>query len=326
MELARRHFLRLATGALAMPALYSTSWSQAYPVRPVRLLVPYAAGGPTDILARLTAQKLSEHLGKPFYVENLGGAGGNIGMGRGAKAPPDGHTILIVPPNIVVNPALYVTVPYDPFKDFDPVTIAVTSTIVLAVHPSLAFKTVRELVASIKTNPGKYSFASPGNGTPPHLVGEHFRQSLDLDIGHVPFNSGGQAIASTVGGHTPIAFCSTPPAVPQFRDGKLRALAVTSSMRSQTLPNVPTMAEAGYAEITGEGWFAFVVPAGTPKEIIELLHREIVRIIAQPEVKERLAELGFEPIGSTPEDSAGQFRSESTRWTKVIREGRIKAE
>ncbi|MEO7402633.1 MAG: tripartite tricarboxylate transporter substrate-binding protein [Burkholderiales bacterium] len=277
-------------------------------------------------MARLTAQKLAERLEKPFLVENVAGAGGNIGMGRGAKAAPDGHTILIVPPNIVVNPALYATVPYDPNKDFDPVTIAVTSTIVLAVHPSLPVRTVAELVTLIKANPAKYSFASPGNGTPPHLVGEHFRLTLGLDLAHVPFNGAGLAIASTVGGHTPIVFSSAPPTVPQIREGKLRALAVTSNVRSQALASVPTTAEAGFPDIKGEGWFAFVVPAGTPKEITALLHREIVKIIALADVRERLASLGFEPVGSTPDESAAQFRSEGARWAKVIHAAGLKAE
>ena len=223
------------------------------------------AAGPADILARLAAQKLSEQLGKQFYVENIGGAGGNIGMGQGARAPADGYTVLVVPPNIVVNPAMYDTVPYDPYKDFDPVTIAVSAPTVLTVHPSLAVQTVKDLVALIRSSGTKYSFASPGIGTPPHLIGEHFRLSLGLDLVHVPFNSAGQAVASTLAGHTPIAFSSLPPAVPQIKDGKLRALAVTSKTRSPALPDVPSMAEAGYPEIEGEGWFAFIVPAGTPR-------------------------------------------------------------
>jgi tripartite-type tricarboxylate transporter receptor subunit TctC len=324
MHINRRQFLQLATGSIA--ALPTIAWPQAYPSRPVRLFVPYAPGGPTDILARLLAQKLSDQLGNPFFVENIVGAGGNIGMARGAKAAPDGHALIIVPPNIVVNPALYGTVPYDPFRDFDPVTIAVTSTIALAVHPSLAVNSVKDLVALIKANPTKYGFASPGNGTPPHLVGEHFRQSLGLDLAHIPFNGAGPAVASTVGGHTPILFCSVPPLAPQVREGRLRALAITSNARSQALPNVPTMAEAGYPDITGEGWFAFIVPAGTPKEITMTLQREIVKAIAQPDIKERAAALGFEPVGSTPDEAAAQFRSESARWTKVIRAAGLKAE
>ncbi len=280
---------------------------------------------PPTYLARLTAQKLSEHLGKQFFVENIGGAGGNIGMGHGARAAADGYTVLVVPPNIVVNPAMYDTVPYDPYKNFDPVTIAVTSPTVLTVHPSLAVESVKDLVALIKSSPGKYSFASPGIGTPPHLIGEHFRLLLDLDLVHVPFNSAGLAIGSTLAGHTPIAFTSLPPAVPQIKDGKLRALAVTSRMRSRALPDAPSMAEAGYPDVVGEGWFAFIVPAGTPKEITTLLHREIVRIIALPDVTEKMATLGFEAVGNTPDEAATLFRSESTKWAKVIREAGIKA-
>jgi len=272
------------------------------------------------------AQKLSEQLGKQFYVENIGGAGGNVGIGHGAKAAPDGYTILVVPPTIVVNPALYDKVPFDPYKDFDPVTIAVTSPDVLSVNPSLPVETVKDLVALIKANPGKYNFASPGTGTPGHLVGEQFRLSLGLDLVHIPFNSAGLAIGSTVAGHTPIAFTTPPPVVPQVKEGKLRALAVASKMRSRALPGVPTMAEAGYPDIEGEAWFAVIVPARTPKEIIALLHHEIVKLIALPDMKERLATLGFEPVGNTPEECAAQFRTEIAKWAKVIREAGIKTQ
>lgn len=325
MTLVRREFLTLVAGSLVAPALSSFAFAQAYPARPVRVLVPYAPAGPADILARLAAQKLSDQLGKQFYVENVGGAGGNIGMGQGARAAPDGYTVLVVPPNIVVNPAMYETVPYDPYKDFDPVTIAVTAPTVLSVHPSLAVRTVKELVTLIKTGGSKYSFASPGSGTPPHLIGERFRLSFGLDLVHVPFNSAGQAVASTLAGHTPIAFSSLPPAVPQIKEGKLHALAVTSKTRSPALPDVPSMVEAGYPEIEGEGWFAFIVPAGTPKEIIALLNREIVKLIALPDIKEEVAALGFTAVGTTPEESAALFRTESAKWAKVIREAGIKA-
>src|SRR5882724_12379372 len=309
MKLQRRQFLLLTAAAIATPTS-SRGALETYPARPVRVIVPYAPAGPADILARLTAQKLSESLGKQFYVENVGGAGGNVGMGQGAKAAPDGYTILVVPPNIVVNPAMYETVPYDPYKDFDAVTIAVTSPTVLTVHPSLPVQNVKDLVALIRSGGTKYSFASPGTGTPPHLIGEHFRLSLGLDLVHVPFNSAGLAITSTLAGHTPIAFTSLPPAVPQVQEGKLRALAVTSKMRSQALPEVPSMAEAGYPEVEGEGWFAFIVPAGTPKEITTLLHREIVKIIALPDVMEQMATLGFEAVGDTPDEAAALFRTE----------------
>jgi tripartite-type tricarboxylate transporter receptor subunit TctC len=326
MKLSRRQFLYLATGAAAVPTLSRSVKAQTYPARPVRVIIPYAPGGPTDVFGRLMAQKLSEQLGKQFYVENIGGAGGNVGMGQGAKAAPDGYTILVVAPTIVINPALYDKVPFDPYKDFDPVTLAVTSPAVLSVHPSLPVATVRDLVALIKANPGKYNFASPGTGTPGHLVGEQFRLSLGLDLVHVPFNSAGLAIGSTIAGHTPIAFTTPPPVVPQVKEGKLRALAVASKTRSRALADVPTMAEAGYPDIEGEAWFAVVVPARTPKEIITLLHREIVKLIALPDMKERLAMLGFEPVGNTPEECAAQFKTEIAKWAKVIREAGIKAQ
>jgi tripartite-type tricarboxylate transporter receptor subunit TctC len=324
MRFARRRFLQLAMAAGAgAPRI---AWAQNYPDRPVRMIVPYAPGGPTDVVTRLLAQKLSEQVGKQFFVENMGGGGGNIAMGRAAKMAPDGYTLLVVNPSYVINPTLYDKVPYDLHRDFDPVTLAVATTLVLTVHPSVPARTVRELVELIKANPGKYSYASPGTGTPGHLVGETFRLSLGLDLVHVPFNSAGLAVGSSVAGHTPICFASPSPAAQQVDDGKLRALAVTSKTRSQALPDVPTMAEAGYPDIAGDNWQAVVVPAGTPKEIIAYLHREIVAIIALAEVKERLVALGFEPVASTPEELAARAQVEFETWAKVIRGSGIKAQ
>jgi tripartite-type tricarboxylate transporter receptor subunit TctC len=221
---------------------------------------------------------------------------------------------------------MYDSVPYDPFKSFDPITIAVKATIALAVNPSLPVQTVKDFVDYAKSKSVKLSYASPGTATPPHLVGEHFRLSLGLDLVHVPFNSAGLAVGSAVAGHTPAAFSSLPPVVPHIKGGNLRALAVTSKTRSPALPDVPTMAEAGYPDIEGEGWFAFMVPAGTPTEITALLQREIIRVIAIPDVAERMASLGFEAVGSTPEEAVALFKAESVKWTKVIRQAGIKAE
>jgi len=295
-------------------------------MRPVRIIVPYGPAGIADVLARLIAQKLTDHLGKQFYIDNIPGAGGNIGMGRAAHAAPDGYTILIVSPNFVTNPALYQKIPYDPHKDFDSITLAATNTVALAVYPSFPAQTVNEFVAFVRANPGKYGYASAGTGTTAHLVGQLFRLSLHLDLTHIPFNSLGLAVGSVIAGHTPIIFGGLPPIVPQAREGKLRVLAVTSKTRSPALPDVPTMAEAGYADIEGENWQAFLVPAGTPKEIIIVLHREIMAIIALPDVKERLATLGLEAVGTTPEECAAQMRTEITKWAKVIREAGIRAE
>jgi tripartite-type tricarboxylate transporter receptor subunit TctC len=322
----RRSFLHLAAGAAALPALSRIARAQAYPTRPVRVIIPFAPGGPTDVFGRLMAQKLSEQLGKQFYVENVGGAGGNIGTGRAAKAPGDGSTIIVVSSSFVVNPALFNKIPYDPIKDFDPVTCAVTTPMVLAVHPSLQASTVQELFALTKASPDKYSFASGGVGSPGHLVGAQLRVSLGVDLVHVPFNSAGDAINSTIGGHTPISIVAPAPTVPQVQDGRLRALAMFGASRLPTLPNIPTMAEAGYPEILGENWFGVLVPVGTPKEIIAVLNREIAQMIMLPDIKERIAALGFGAVGNTPEEFGKQIAFETDKWAKVIRAANIKAE
>jgi tripartite-type tricarboxylate transporter receptor subunit TctC len=288
MELPRRRFLHLAAAAAALPAASRIARAQTYPDRPVRVVVPYAPGGPTDTITRLLAQKMTEHVGVQFYVENIGGGGGNIAMGRVARMAPDGYTLLMINPSYVVNPTLYGKVPYDLEKDFDLVSLAVLTTLVITVHPSVPAKTLAELVALIRANPGKYSYASPGTGTPGHLVGETFRISLGLDLVHVPFNSAGLAVGSNVAGHTPICFASPSPAAQQVLEGKLRGLAVTSKARSEALPDLPTTAEAGYPDVAGDNWQGIVVPAGTPKPIINFVQREIVRIMALPDIKKRL--------------------------------------
>ena len=290
------------------------------------MIVPFSPGGPSDVVARLLAQKLSEQLGLQFYVENVSGAGGNVGAGRAAKAPADGYTMLIVSPGYVINPTLYGKVPYDPNTSFDPVTLVATSTVVLAVNPSVSAKTVNDLVALIKASPRKYSYASPGIGTPGHLVGEQFRHSLDLDIVNVPFKGAGEAVGSTVAGHTPITFAAPAPIVPHLNEGTLRALAVTNKTSSQTLRGVPTMAEAGYPDIEFDNWTGVVVPAGTPKEIIAFLNREIGKVIALSEMRERFIALGFDPVGSSPEDFDRRCKVDFDKWRKLIQAFNIKPE
>jgi tripartite-type tricarboxylate transporter receptor subunit TctC len=324
--LLRRSFLHLAAGAVALPAVLRAARAQTYPTRSVRVIVPFAPGGPTDVCARLIAQKLSEHLGKQFYVENVAGAGGNIGTGQAARAVADGYSILITVNSHVINPTLYDKVPYDPFKDFEAVTLASAFASALSVNPSVPANTVKDLVALIRANPGKYSFASPGFGTPSHLLGEQFRVTVGLDLVHVPYGGSGPAITSVVAGHTPIAFAALSAAVPQIKDGKLRALAVMSKNRSQALPDLPTIAQAGYPDLDGDGWVGVLVPAGTPKEIVTSLQHEIVKIVALPEMKERLSTLGFDAVGSSPEEFALQMTLEMEKWAKVIRAANIRAQ
>jgi tripartite-type tricarboxylate transporter receptor subunit TctC len=300
--------------------------AQTYPSRPVRAVVAFAPGGVTDTFARLMAQKLTEQLGKQVYVENIAGATGNLGTGQVAKAAPDGHTLLFAFSSHVVNPTLFARVPYDPVKDFDPVTLAVASTTVLTVNPAVPAKTVKELVDLIKANPGKYSFGSAGAGTQAHLAGEQFRLSLGLDLVHVPFGGGGPAVAAVVAGHTPISFGSPQAAMQHVREGTVRALAVTSKTRSQIFPDVPTMTEAGYPQIEGDSWVGILVPAGTPSEIIAVLYRESIKVLVQPDMKERLAALGYDLVASTPEEFATRIVAEIEMWAKVIRAANIKAQ
>jgi tripartite-type tricarboxylate transporter receptor subunit TctC len=308
-----------------MPGLSRISWAQAYPSRPVRIIVPFAPGGPSDVFARLTAQKLTEQLRNQFYVENIAGANTNVGTGRAAKATPDGYTILVTTNNLVINPTYFNSTPYDPFKDFAPVALCVILPVALVVNASVPAKTVNDLVILIKSNPGKYNFTGAGTGSPGHLIGEQFRMSLGLDLVHVPYNGGGPAVASVVAGYTPIGFIASAPALPHIKEGKLRALATMSKTRSQALPDVPTMAEAGHPNIGGEGWVGFLVPARTPKEIVTLLNREITKIVVLPDMKDRLATLGYEPVASTPEEFARQIKKELETWGNVIRAANIKA-
>ena len=324
MKLPRRRFLRLAAGAVALPAMSWIARAQTYPTRPVRAVVAFAPGGVTDTFGRLMAQKLTEQLGKQVYVENIAGASGNIGTGQVAKAAPDGYTILFEFSSHVVNPTLFARVPYDPIKDFDPVTLAVASTTVLTVNPAVPAKTVKELVDLIKANPGKYSFGSAGAGTQAHLAGEQFRLSLGLDLVHVPFGGGGPAVAAVVAGHTPISFGSPQAAMQHVREGTVRALAVTSKTRSQIFPDVPTMTEVGYPQIEGDSWVGILVPAGTPAEIIAVLYRESTKILAQSDMKERLAALGYDLVASTPKEFATRIVAEIEMWAKVIQAANIK--
>ena len=308
--------------ALVLPGVVS---AQTYPAKPLRMVVPFAPGGPTDIVGRLIAQKLSESWGQQIYIENLPGAGGNTGTANAARAGADGYTILVVSTGFIINPSLYAKVPYDPFKDFTPVSLVAVSPNVVTVHPSVPANTLQELIALIKASPAKYSYAQPALGSTPHLAGELFRMRYDLDLAMVPFASAGLAVNSVLAGHTPIGFTASPAAMPLIREGKLRGLAVLSARRIPGL-DVPTSGESGVPDQESDTLTGIVAPAGTPKEIVERWQREIARIVALPEIRERLTQLGFVPVASTPEEFGARLKVEFEKWGKVVRDAKLRIE
>ncbi len=320
-----RRFVVLALAGVALGSPGSAV-AQIYPSHPVRMIVPFAAGGPTDVIARIMAQKLSETWGQQICTENVPGGGGNTGAALAARAPADGYTILVVSTGFIVNPSLYAKVPYDPIKDFSPITLVASSPNVLSVYPELPAKSVGELIDLVKANPGKYSYAQPGTGSTPHLAGELFKLKFGLDLVMVPFNGAAPAINSTMGGHTPVVFTALPPAMSNIKDGKLRGLAVLSLKRAAALPDVPTMAEAGVPDQESDTLTGVVAPAGTPSEIIDRWQAEIARAVALPDVKQRLQDLGFEPVADTPAHFGERIKTEIAKWAKVVHDANIRAE
>lgn len=293
-----------------------------YPNRPIRLVAPFAPGGPVDVGARLLQPKLQEALGVQVYVENVPGGSGNIGTAQVAKAAGDGHTVLVISSGFVVNPSMF-KLTYDWEKELAPVSLVGLAPQVILVHPSVPATNMQELIALVKANPGKYSYGSAGLGTPGYLAGEMLRQAFGIDLQHVPFQGGGPAVVSTVGGHTPIVFTTISSASGPLQQGSIRPLAVTSAKRSPALPNVATLAEQGIPNQESDVILGVFVPGTTPKEIIDRLHREIVKIVADPEIKRRLAAVGFEAVGSTPAEFDARVRSEIAKYAKVIRDAGI---
>jgi tripartite-type tricarboxylate transporter receptor subunit TctC len=308
----------VATVPATVPAL-----AAGYPDHPVKIIAPFAAGGPTDVISRIIAQQLSESLKQYFIVENHVGAGGNLGMTLAARSAPDGYTILVASSSYVVNPSLYANNPYDPYKDFIPITLAAGSPNIVTVHPSVPVKTMKELIALILANPGKYSIANAGFGTTPQLASELFKLTYKLDAPSVPYGGGEPAVQSTVGNHTPVAFSAIPPAAPQIAGGNLRGLAVTAAKRSGALPDVPTTAEAGIPDQESETMQGVFVPAGTPKEIVELLHNEIVKLMRLPDVQQKCADLGFDVVANSQADFLAYIKKEIDKWHKVIVDAKI---
>ena len=321
--LARRQFLRFASFAAVYAAGASAAWPQAYPSRPVRMIVPFAPGGSVDIIGRIVAQKLADSLGGQFYVENIPTGATNVANAMTAKSPPDGHTILFVTSSFVINPSYYRKINYDAIKEFAPIALMAFSPHVLTVNLSIPVTNVKELIALVKQNRAKYSYASAGTGQSAQLAAELFKLAYGLDIVHVPFNGGAPAMAATIGGHTQIAFNALPSAASFIKDGKVRPLAMTSAKRDPEFPDVPTFAEAGVPNQESAFFVGAVVPVGTAPDIINLLNRELVRIIALPDVKEKLNFIGYTPETDTPEEFAAMMKSEIERWAKVIRESKI---
>ena len=318
--------MRMLAALVALVLSATSSLAETYPTKSVRVVVGFAAGGPTDVIARIVSQKLTETLHQQFYVENIGGAGGNLASGQVARAAADGYTVMVISTGFVVNPSLYAKVPYDAVKDFAPVTLIAFSPNVVVVNPSVPAKTIPKLVQLIRDNPGKYSYAGPGVGSTPHLSGELFRLAFSLDLTHVPFTGAGPAIQSTMGGHTPIAFTALPPALGAVKEGQLRALGVAADKRVAALPDLPTFAEQGVTGQEADTLTGVVVPAATPKAIVDLLYKEIAKAIAQPDVKAKLATLGFNPIANTPEEFGARIKVEIEKWGKVVRDAKLRIE
>jgi tripartite-type tricarboxylate transporter receptor subunit TctC len=310
-----RVFLIFLTLAVAAPSI-----SQQYPVRPVRFVVPFAAGGSVDTLARTIGPKLADALGQQIVVDNRPGGNGDIGMLIVAKSAPDGYTILLgYIANLAIAPSLYAKMPYDPVGDYVPVTQIATSPNVLTAHPSVPAKTLKELIALAKAKPGAVNFASTGVASVGHLTGELLNNLAGMKMTHVPYKGGGQAIIDLVGGHVQVMFSGFSAAMPHIKSGKIRPLAVTGARRSPALADVPTIAEQGFPGVEATAWYGVLTPAGAPQPVVARLHGEIVRILKLPDVVQRLDALGFELVGSTPEQFSAYIRSETSKWEKVVR-------
>jgi tripartite-type tricarboxylate transporter receptor subunit TctC len=321
-----RTTLALAIGAASALLAVAVN-AQPYPSKPVRIIVPFAPGGASDLLPRMVGQKLTEAWGQQIIVDNRPGGAGNIGMGLGAKAPPDGYTLLSAPNgNLVVNPHMYSKLPYDVFRDLAPITLMAAVQNILVVHPSLPVKTVRDIVSLAKARPGALTYGSPGNGSQGHVGVELLKMMTGIDMTHVPYNGVGPAIRELLGGQTSLALGQTPAVLPHVQSGRLRAVAAASPKRLAILPDLPTIAESNLAGFEAVSWYALMAPAETPREIVARLSTEITRVVRLQDIRERLNSLGAEPVGGTPDELAATMRSESSRWAKVIKTAGIKAD
>jgi len=325
MKLPRRNFLHLAAGAAALPAASRIAWAQTYPARPVRIIVPIAPGGASDILGRLIGQWLSERLGQPFIIDNRPGAGGNIGTETVVRAPPDGYTLLMVGTFSAINATLYDKLNFNFIRDTAPVAGVLRGPYVAVVNPSVPAKSVTEFIAYAKANPRKLNMASAGTGTGGHIAGELFKMMAGVDLIHVPYRGGGPAFNDLIAGQVQVMFATTVGSIGYIRAGRLRALAVTTATRSDALPDIPTVGEF-VLDYEASNWFGVCAPKATPAEIIDKLNKEINAGLADPKLKARLADLGGAVLALSPAEFGKLIADETEKWGKVIRAANIKAD
>jgi tripartite-type tricarboxylate transporter receptor subunit TctC len=316
----------LAVAAASLVALPLAVQAQDYPTRPIRLVVPFPPGGPTDVLARIVASRLGERLGQPVVVDNKPGASGMIGADLVAKAAPDGYTLLANASIHVINPSLYAKTSYDAIADFAPVSNLADVPLVLAVNPKLAARTVKELVALAKSSKPSLAFASAGNATSQHLAGEAFKIAAGIDMLHVPYKGSAPALTDLIGGQVQLMFDSLPSSMPHLKAGTIRPLAVTTAKRSSALPEVPTVAESGYPGFDISTWYGVWAPAATPPEVVQRLSREIAAIVRLPDVRTQFAGLGAEPVGNTPEEFAAFAKAEQAKWAGIVKRSGAKVD
>ncbi|MGR6805197.1 tripartite tricarboxylate transporter substrate binding protein [Sphaerotilus natans] len=316
MNTVRRFLLALAASTLA-----TSAFAQAWPTKPIRLVVPFPPGGGTDSIAREVSQKVAAATGWTFVIDNRSGAGGNLGVDAVAKSPPDGHTLVLgQTSNLAINPTLYAKMPYDPQKDLAPVVVLAQSALVMVTGTSTPYKSVADVVAAAKAKPGQLNFASPGNGTVAHLTSELFQKAAGIDTQHVPYKGAAQALTDVISGNVDLYMASVPTLIGQIRNGKLRALAVTSAKRVDDLPSVATINESGYKGFDAVTWFGLLAPAGTPKDVVARLNAEFNKALQNPELRRRLGDEGADAVGGSPEQFAALIRDEIPRWGRVVRE------
>ena len=320
------HAIVLAVLGVGAVVAAPVALAQSYPSKPITIIVPFPPGGTTDVLARAVAQKMNEAWGQPVLVENRPGAGATIGAAQVAKAPADGYTLLMGAVHHTIATSIYPKLPYDFQKDFAPITIVATVPNVLTVNPGVPAQNVKELVAYGKSNPGKLTFGSNGQGTAQHLIGEQFAAMTGVELLHVPYKGSGPLTTDLIAGQVLMSFDTMTPVLPHIKAGKLRALAVTTAKRSASLPDLPTLAESGLTGFDQGTWFGLLAPAATPKDIVAKVNAEVVKILRMPDVQKRLFEIGAEPVGNTPAEMAATIKSDTEKYAVVVKKANVKIE